>query len=378
MENLRTFIARAGATGKIGLSITHPDHPHTPLQHQIFHAIISTYAGRLFSLKLDVPHETMNDLCRHSPSPLFPSLEHLAIIGRSHHGRNIAWTQRAGGFNILRASPVLANLTIGSEEFAPEDLNLNLTHWAPPWARLTSFRAPNVWIDTRDVLVLFAQCVQLTTCDIRVDDQDPSVEVDDSPPTLLRNLHTLSVQFRVIYPSFWDEITAPNLRVLVITSMYDSDEMGWGQEEFMDFKERSDFILEDLSLRFDFTANIDGIIALLNSSPALHRLVLRWTGWMAGPHGDISSLMNRLRGNQGVLWLPNLRVLALDATQQSMAMLQSRCAVQPLDITLYKETEVRFHQPLSRQKLAALRTMGCSVREEWMDFYGGLHYQAED
>ncbi|KAJ6477919.1 hypothetical protein C8R47DRAFT_1075262 [Mycena vitilis] len=381
-----TFIARAGTGGNLTFSIIHLDHPHTPLHGQIFHAIISTCAGRLFSLQLDVPHEIVNNLCHQSPSPLFPSLAHLAIIGRSQYGQNIAWTQPlAGGFNILRASPVLANLTIGSGEFAPEDLALNLAQWAPPWAQLTSFCAPNVWIRTRDVLTLFAQGVhysradrvspKLTTCDIRVDDEDPSVGYQNSPPTLLRDLHTLSVYFRALYPSFWEDFDAPNLRVLAITSMYDSDEMGWGQDEFMDFKERSDFALEDLSLRFDFTANIDGIIAILNSSPALHRLVLRWTGWMAGPHGDISPLMNRLRVDQRMLWLPNLRVLALDATQQSMTMLQSRCAVQPLDITLYKEAEVTFHPPLSRGKVAALRAMGCSVLEDEMDFYGGLHYR---
>ncbi|KAJ7657620.1 hypothetical protein DFH06DRAFT_1196824 [Mycena polygramma] len=354
----------------------------------IFDTILSTYSRRLHSLALDIPYETANELCT-SSSPPFDELTSLWIRIQTHDDLHVAWADlRKTGDNILGVSPVLAHLTIGRRDWRPMYTTyLNVDAWAPPFAQLTSFRAPNIWMAAPHVEQLFTECVQLTVCDIRMDEQRLLSAI------VLLNMHSLTICFRALDVGFWNQLTAPALRTLSITSLYDESLDEWDHDEFMAFKRRSGFVLEDLSLRFDFSAMADSIIELLHGSQELERLVLRWTGCMSLPLEHVFRLLTKLGadpGHGGPPWLPNLRILALDATKESVEMLRGRCAVQSRfvdvetprlrDVTLYwneeedRDTDVRATASF-RQVVEGLWATGCRVSLEPMDFYGGLQYR---
>ncbi|KAJ7673949.1 hypothetical protein DFH06DRAFT_1467320 [Mycena polygramma] len=410
LETLQNFIARA-ASMPLAFTIIHGDYVHG---RSIFVAILSAYSLRLHSLDLDIPQETANELCT-SSSPPFDELTRLSISVRTHDDRDVVWADlHNASDNILGVSPLLAHLTIGQRDWLPKyPPNLDVDAWAPPFAQLTSFRAPNVWMATRHVQQLFTECVQvgstsigivpaltniqLVVCDIRMDECDPRIHDPlNSSAIVLPNLQSFTVHFSELYAGFWNQITTPALRTLSITSMYDEAFDNWPHDEFMAFKRRSRFVLEDLSLRFDFSAATDGIIELLHGSQELERLVLRWTGCMSLPREEIFGLLTKLGadpGRGGPPWLPNLRILALDATEESVEMLRARCAVQSRfvdvetprlrDVTLYwndeedKEAGVLATASF-RQVVEWLRATGCRVFVESMDFYGGLQYRDLD
>ncbi|KAJ7616908.1 hypothetical protein DFH06DRAFT_1364649 [Mycena polygramma] len=288
--------------------------------------------------------------------------------------------------------PKLTDFSMGYSVWFPRDHpTLPLGRWLPPSEQLTSFTAPNVLINGFDARFIFRTAVKasLTVCDIRIDDFPP----DDIliPPTLLKDLRSLTLCFRSMCREFWDEITAPELHHLSITSLYYDDEPGsWGHEEFMVFKERSGFILKDLSLRFEYS-DVQEMIALLDAEPELERLVLCWSGITEQPYTKIDPLLRKMEAKQGsALWLAKLRTIALEATPDSLAMLQSRCAMQSSnpaggaprlsDITLYAELNIdgsEFDPSIVfPREIDALLALGCQVSVELMDYFGGHDFYA--
>ncbi|KAJ7476774.1 hypothetical protein FB451DRAFT_1396999 [Mycena latifolia] len=141
----------------------------------------------------------------------------------------------------------------------------------------------------------------------------------------------------------------------------------------MVFKHRSGCILSHFALQFDFTSLLDKVIEILETSPRLEDLELRWTQLYCFPESSISRLLGRLHGHRGCpLWLPHLRTIRLDATEDSLQMFSSRCDpdagyvggdTQLRDIVLYVE------EPFV-QEINALRATGACVALEPMDFYG--------
>ncbi|KAJ7766039.1 hypothetical protein B0H16DRAFT_1522851 [Mycena metata] len=288
------------------------------------------------------------------------------------------------GLGILSTTPRLTEIDLGYVEWLPDHLpRLFLPAWGPRLQQLTTFHGRNVWLGFANVIELLKTAAQLIHCDIRcnLDDLNPTEE--EQTPTLLPNLLNLNVTFRTMFPRFWNFITAPKLRLLSISSVYDEDDR-WGQQEFIAFRLRSKFTLIRLLLRFDFSDIADDIMDILNLCQGVRELTLRWTGPSYDPALHISRLVEELgAGSYDSLWLPNLSSLHIDLTQESLQALTSRVQTQAraaggradrFQVLFSTELEEAEYERLHGTEVRALRETGCRVGVEKMSFYGGEYY----
>ncbi|KAJ7664988.1 hypothetical protein B0H17DRAFT_1143466 [Mycena rosella] len=291
--------------------------------------------------------------------------------------------------NVFAAAPMLTDVGIAYDGWWPLHLPvLQLREWNFPLHQLSKFQAPNVYIETVDCIQVLTHCPNLVQCFLSCDGPDSRPLPDVETPCILQHLHLLHFTFRSLHSEFWDYITAPNLRDLGITTL--SDDNGgaeWDNTRFMSFHQRSGCSLATLVLEFDFTAIVDAIIDILEVSPALYCLELRWTQLYFEPDIRIARLLDWLSVHPGrPLWLPNLGYMRLDATEDSLRMLQSRCippvaevgwvgAQTPLECVRLVAEEPFDHRTLFATEVAALRAAGIQVDFECMDFYGARDLQ---
>ncbi|KAJ6503791.1 hypothetical protein C8R45DRAFT_973760 [Mycena sanguinolenta] len=288
--------------------------------------------------------------------------------------------------DLCALAPALTRLTIAYEEWHPIhapgailfDLGLS-------FASLSVLHLTSQWLHFAECIFIFRECLQLAECHVCCDEalggwpqvdlstlegRWPQVDLS-SGPTILPRLNSLHITFRAMNSHLWDVFDAPNLADLRITTLCDDDSDAWNHAKFMDFQERSDFTLTTLALRFDFSDMVNDIIDLLQKSPALETLELRWTTIHQEPSDDIEQLLEALTFDGSKTTLPNLTRFRIDGTEDSVRMLQSRCPPQSMltSITLYVQEPFTPSDSFSTA-VGTLQSTGVTVEQETMDFYG--------
>ncbi|KAJ7466393.1 hypothetical protein FB451DRAFT_1485270 [Mycena latifolia] len=376
LRTLDNFIAHACGLD-VDFIITQPS-PEFP--QVIFLDILRTHASRIRSLELVISYESAVAFGRTRPIP-FGRLQNLSVRMLPSTA-DIDDPVLNGTSHVLNLTPVLTVLEMGYCVWQPDKLSqLQLEFWNLPLYQLSKFHAPNVDLPMSECIRVMTNSLQLVECTLSCDEWPAPDELAPARPWILQRMRILHLIFRMMHGMFWAYITTPNLTTLRITSLSDRDAGGWDQERFMAFKHRSECILSHFALQFDFTSLIDEVIEILETSPELEDLELRWTQRYFPPETSISQLLERLSGHRGrPLWLPHLRTVRLDATEDSLQMLSSRCdpntgylsgETKLRDIVLYAE---EAFDPLT----LVLRATGARVALEPMDFYGAHNLRAMD
>ncbi|KAJ7466394.1 hypothetical protein FB451DRAFT_1561135 [Mycena latifolia] len=345
----------------------------------IFLGILRTHAPRMRSLKMVVSYASARAFGI-APAMPFERLGTLSIRmlpQETSSGRGPVRSQT----RVLTAIPMLPELEIGYSLWLPaHPPRLRLLEWDPPLHQLTKFNAPNVYMEMTAWVRVFEHCPLLAECTLACDVAgDSDFVAEPATPFVLQHLRVLHLDFRLVEGVVWGYITTPTLTDLRITSLSDHDLHLWDQARFMAFKHRSGYTLTRLALQFDFSDLVAGVIEILETSPELEHLELRWTGLFRIPF-SLSPVMKRLSGQGGrSLLLPALRTIGLDATHRSLRMLRKRCTRDAegslSEIILY------VHEPLGglppfADEIAALRETGVVVALKPMDFYGALDLRA--
>ncbi|KAJ7697036.1 hypothetical protein B0H17DRAFT_1130674 [Mycena rosella] len=114
----------------------------------------------------------------------------------------------------------------------------------------------------------------------------------------------------------------PNLVVLDltfrITGLFEEDDIWDHDEKFMPF----------VPLRFELSRWVEDMLETLEMSPAVTHLTLRWTSPSGDQPPSISTFLERLAlqpDSPHTPLLPAIQRIEIDATEQSMAMLHTRC-----------------------------------------------------
>ncbi|KAJ6546107.1 hypothetical protein DFH09DRAFT_1367527 [Mycena vulgaris] len=357
------FLAHAGSRG-LRLEIV---QPRQDVGRDAIVEILARYSRCIASLRMHIPEKTVNSLST-GPTIPFDRLGDLKIV---MHPKRYEKDQRPMRPNLLAASPLVTCVDLSYCQCQPMYLqSLALDECIIPLAQLTTFHATRAWMQSMDCIRILRECPQLIDCSLYCDADtlpDPVTE-----PFMLQHLCSLEIQFRVLDPTFWQYITTPNLVNLSITTVSEEKNDSWDQEYFM-----SGFRLRSFSLSFDFTDFVDWMIEILEASPDLVRLCLRWTQVFAEADPEILDLLARLTCHHDQsLFLPNLRSIAIDATEESLRMLRSRCVPQTSGdpprlktVILYAEAPFDPDTLFARQ-IKSLRKKGLEVTLQEMDFYG--------
>ncbi|KAJ7451251.1 hypothetical protein B0H11DRAFT_1927909 [Mycena galericulata] len=347
--------------------------------------VLTTHSCRIRALKLSIPQETAEALFTGPTIPFDRMIAlNLAMLpDETKYSRQAMVNEPIS--SVLIAAPMLSEIHIGYRIWRPlHQPGFLLDQWNLPLSQLTVFSAPNVWMAAEYILCVFESCPQLTTCNMCCDDAPDGPNMPIPPPITLQHLRHLQLFFRLMQPYIWDFITAPNLVNLTVTGLSDDDYTDWPQDRFMAFKERSGFSLNFLRLRFDFTEQVDDIIQILQASPELVCLQLRWTQMYVEPDAGISRLLDHLaRHPNRPLLLPNLRCIHLDATDASVRMVASRCLRTRHGEARLSNIELYAAEPYDRDTLfaaeiRAFRKIGIRAGLAAMNFYGAKDLQSDD
>ncbi|KAJ7272153.1 hypothetical protein C8J57DRAFT_1507000 [Mycena rebaudengoi] len=275
-----------------------------------------------------------------------------------------------------RLRPNLERLTVGvhtwdslfGDSFQPNT-------WELPLAQLTEFCAPNILICQSECLVIFEQCVNLEVCIIHCYDSEGGHNLLETLITVpeLRKLHITVWDMHSVFWAFSKNTTTPILPV--------------DPELFTDFRHRSGFELIALSLRYDFSVQLQFIIDFLSESPTVEELTLRLHGPNMSPAHPYDRLVHELTCQDSPLVPPvllrNLHIIRMDATWSTLGMISSRCPIglpsgishsagHLKDVTLYVKEPFNAADVFP-DVINAKRTFGTF---EAMDFYGAAELDA--
>ncbi|KAJ6505787.1 hypothetical protein C8R47DRAFT_1315964 [Mycena vitilis] len=372
-EALMNFIANGASQNVSALSLR--QGAYRPRDKNTVLPIVITHARCLRSLSLNFPGQAVEQLFATAALP-FDNLQTLTIAIRVVGEEDIGFLQTPAQYvsNMFTNTPVLTSVTLGYDLLMPITYDaFPLEVWNLPWAQLTEFHAPNVWIDVIGFFAIVELCPNLVTCVLTVDAQDAAdPETDDKRITLV-HLRKFHITFLELYSWVWTNMNLPSLVDLKIATFRDATV--WEQEEFQEFMVRSQFSLTRLAFCFGFLDATDALIEILDATPAVQELTLCWTRlpddeWY-DEDGDVTPLTDYLtcRTNMPVR-LPELQKIQIDATPESVAMLVSRCRAPG---TALKEVVLCAEQPsacetLFEAEIDAMRAGGAKVVCEPMIF----------
>ncbi|KAJ7785008.1 hypothetical protein DFH07DRAFT_934915 [Mycena maculata] len=298
------------------------------LGERVLRNIIAKHSRRIEVLVLHVPQVMARVLCT-APAMPFDRLRTFEILMPRNPGTRPALDSNGADLNLFAAAPIVTDITLGFSDGLLRLPGLRVGQRNLPLAWLRVFCAPRVWMEALESVRIFRGCPQLEECtlfcEVYHDGQDFNNIRADSP-VIMQYLRRLHVTFRLLQAFPWHYITTPNLVDLSVTGLSDNDYTDWPEGTFMSFRLRSRFALTSLALRFDFSEQVDAIIRILETTPELKLLELRWTQMYDEATEDISRLLKYLaRRADHPLSLPDLRRIHIDATEESVQMLRSRC-----------------------------------------------------
>ncbi|KAJ7652817.1 hypothetical protein DFH06DRAFT_1475169 [Mycena polygramma] len=372
-EALMNFIANGAPQNVSSLSLR--QGAYRPRYENTVLPVVITHARCLQSLSLNFPGQAVEQLFATAALP-FDNLQTLSIAIRVVGEDDIYFLQTPAEYvtKMFTNTPVLTSVTLGYDLLMPITFDaFPLEAWNLPWAQLTEFHAPNVWIEVIGFFTIVDLCPNLVGCVLTVDAQgaeDP--ETDDKRITLV-HLRKFHITFLELYSWVWTNLNLPSLVDLKIATFRDATI--WEQEEFQEFMDRSQFSLTRLALCFGFLNVIDALIEILDATPALQDLTLCWTRlpgdeWY-DEEGVVTPLTDYLTYHISMpVRLPELQKIRIDATPESVAMLVSRCCAPGAAL---KEVVLCAEQPstcetLFAAEIDAMRAGGATVVCEPMIF----------
>ncbi|KAJ7251450.1 hypothetical protein C8J57DRAFT_1238775 [Mycena rebaudengoi] len=269
-------------------------------------------------------------------------------------------------------TPKLTCLIIGLNTWIPTLPNgFTPRRWNLPWAQLTEFHAPNVWIPRILCITVLEEGINLEVCVFNSeDDGEPDVDGFITMPKL-RELHMTMI---CVHSVFWEWLTLPKLVDLSITALEKGDE-SFEPKAYLDFAQRSEFALTILALRFDFTIHDPFIIDLLSRSPTLKELTsqgtrTRWTPNIMVARGWTRSGIITLRLRS------YFRICALFALTRLWTCSGQSCRCiksMLLRPGIFGNIVLHVLEPFNPDDIfrEEVASMGKMVHVKAMDFYGG-------